>query len=414
MAVSNSGIMSADVARQPPAVDLVDVRWMGSSVASSECGTLPPFVIVIGVLGRRDVSATQVPGADFDVRCQRSRRSVCHVGEPDRAAPPVAGARSCRWWATTRLWWVFAGVARHLEETGMSLTISLLGPLRVTDEDGRVAVVEGLKARCLLVILTLARGTVVPADRLIDELWDGCPPPHPEASFHAHVCRLRRALARSDGSSPIVTRKPGYELVLAEVEVDADRFERLADAARVALADGGPPPPGSTPNGFWRCGADRRSSSTGTVRSQFSRHCVWKTCAWPSSRTALTPRSMLGQHGSLVPEFDRLVAEHPFRERLHGQRMLALYRSGRQADALRAYRHAATLLRDALGVTPGPALRNLEAAILRQDPGLIGDQDGGDLVGAAQRAGASRGHALGSCRRRGDVSVRLQGRGPPL
>jgi DNA-binding SARP family transcriptional activator len=285
--------------------------------------------------------------------------------------------------------------------------VSMLGPLQVTDGAGRVVGIEGYKSRCLFVILVLARGSAVPFDRLIDELWDGAPPPCAEKSLHAHVCRLRRAFAGNEvARSLIVTRRQGYELAADGFDVDIDRFAQLADQTRADLGDGRVAEARACAQRaleLWRGPALADFRDRGFAALEASRVEERRIAVIEDGVDAALG---VGQHGSLVGELEQLVVEHPFRERLYAQLMLALYRSGRQADALRVYRRAYRILRDELGVLPGPALRDLEAAILRHDAELIAEPGNGDLVDAARHAAC---HAARLWVRAGDEAMACAG-----
>jgi len=218
--------------------------------------------------------------------------------------------------------------------------------------------------RSALALLALNAGKVVSADRFIEELWGELAPGNPLNSVQSHVSQLRRLL----GSERIVTRPPGYLLDLDPEAVDVLRFERLvsiarngpsatsADALREALA-------------LWRGPPLIDVGDAPFVAVQASR---LEELRLGALEDRIDADLSLGLHGGLVVELQALVAEHPLRERFHGQLMVALYRAGRQADALRAYDSARKVLTEELGLSPGPDLRALEAAILAQDDSLAG------------------------------------------
>lgn len=245
----------------------------------------------------------------------------------------------------------------------------ILGPLEAVGQDGPVALPRG-RGRSLLALLTLRAGQVVATDRLVDELWGGCPPPTATTALHGLVSDLRRRLEpdRAGQRLPGVlqTRPPGYLLAIDPGQVDANRFRQLVDLAR-----GLSPPERAerlrTALGLWR----------GPALAEFTYE--------PFAQAAITALSDLrltaleerveadlscGRHAALVAELEGLVAEHPLRERLCAQLIVALYRCGRQADALAAYGATRRRLVDELGIEPGPQLRQLEAAVLRHDPAL--------------------------------------------
>lgn len=224
------------------------------------------------------------------------------------------------------------------------------------------------RQRVLLTLLLIRPGEVVSADRLADELWGGTTPETARHTLQAYVHRLRRALGQ-DGWR-LGTRPPGYRLEISPGELDAVTFQELVEEGRRAHAAG-----------------DRQSASSLLHRAlELWRGPVFadlpEVAALESERARLQEMRLacledridadlsLGRQDALVGELEALVTEHPFRERLWGNLMLALYRSGRQADALAAYRRVRDTLRDELGLEPGPELANLEELILVQDPSL--------------------------------------------
>jgi DNA-binding SARP family transcriptional activator/ABC-type oligopeptide transport system substrate-binding subunit/streptogramin lyase len=237
----------------------------------------------------------------------------------------------------------------------------ILGPLEAEDE-GRAIPLGGAKQRSVLALLLLARGRPVSTDRLIEEIWNGAPPGRAVKSVQVYVSQLRKVL----GDRRIVTRDGGYELIVAPGEVDADRFEEL-----VLEASGSAPPAASS----------RLCEALAFFRGEPLADLSLEVWAQPEI-ARLTERRLtvvearidadlaLGRHRELVPELEVLVASYPFREHLLEQLVLALYRSGRQADALGAYRRGAARLRGELGLEPGRPLQELEQGVLRQDPAL--------------------------------------------
>lgn len=245
----------------------------------------------------------------------------------------------------------------------------ILGPLEVTDGP-RTFDLPGGRARSLLALLVLRVGEAVSPDRLVDELWGDQPPPTVNTVLQGFVSRLRRLLEprRSPGEAAMVlqTVAGGYRLAVDPDDVDAHRFSRLLDDARqtsgverARLLDAA--------LGLWRGPA--------LADFTFEPFAQRPITALEEMRAAAIEDRIdaaleLGRHGDLVAEIERQVAAHPFRERLRGQLMLALYRAGRQRDALAAYSDARHMLMEELGIEPGPALRGLEQAVLRQDPSL--------------------------------------------
>ena len=242
------------------------------------------------------------------------------------------------------------------------MDFAILGPLRVAGPDGEIEI-RAPKQRSLLAMLLLShRQDVVSAERLIDALWGEHPPPTATKALQVNVSQLRRAL----GAETIVTRSGGYRIALEPGQLDVERFETLVEQSRgkphedaaellhEALALFRGPPLSDAPLlGPGAIEADRLMSARLDALEQRLEHDL-----------------ALGRHAAIAGELESLAAEHAFRERLHAQLMLALYRSGRQADALDAYRRARHILIEDLGLDPSPELKRLEAAILAQDPAL--------------------------------------------
>src|SRR3954447_24150668 len=239
----------------------------------------------------------------------------------------------------------------------------ILGPLRVGGPDGAIEI-RAPKQRALLAMLLLSyRDDAVSSARLIDVLWDEDPPPTATKALQVHVSQLRRALGPAN---PIVTRANGYSVTLEPGALDLERFETLvaqsrnappeeaAEQLRQALAEFRGPPLDDAP-------------LYGPAANEADRLTELRLAAL-ERRVELDLQ--LGRDRELVGELERLTAEHPYRERFHAQLMLALYRSGRQVDALEAYRRARRNLVEDLGLEPSRELQRLAAAILAQDPAL--------------------------------------------
>jgi DNA-binding SARP family transcriptional activator len=238
----------------------------------------------------------------------------------------------------------------------------ILGPLEVWDGERSVPV-GGAKPRSLLAVLLLNANRVVSTTRLVDELWGERAPPTAEGQLvRGYVYELRKQL----GADTLVTQPPGYRLPLDSHSLDLLEFERLVADARTASRE-------QAVEGWRRALALWRGPPLldvtlwGEARHEPARLAELRLAA----QVELVDSELaLGRHERLVGELEALVEAHPYQEPLHAQLMLALYRSGRQAEALAAYRTVRTALKDELGLQPGPALRELEAAILRQDEGL--------------------------------------------
>ena len=276
---------------------------------------------------------------------------------------------------------------RRVGETAFRL---LSGPFQAADTRGTVAVWPppltspssarsrcarasgwfasgGAKQRSLLALLLLDTGRVVSSDRLIEELWGGDPPEDAATALQQHVSRLRKLL---EPHEVLETRSPGYVLAIDPQQVDFSRFERLRDEGRALLEQG------------------RAEDASRTLRSALE---LWRgeplfdLAGEPFARDAL-PRLeeerleaveartdadlAAGRDAELVGELRRLVGEHPYRERLRAQLMLALYRAGRQSEALEAYADARRTLVGELGLEPGPELQRLQQAMLAHDPAV--------------------------------------------
>jgi DNA-binding SARP family transcriptional activator len=239
----------------------------------------------------------------------------------------------------------------------------ILGPLEALDGGAPVAV-PGIKERGVLAILLLHANELVSADRLIEQLWRDEPPASARKSLQVRVANLRKVLGH--GGSQIVTQSPGYVLRVEPDQLDLHRFERL-----VAIADEAEP----------RLAADTLREALALWRGApladlgFEEFAQGPIARLEELRLVAVEKRVdaeleLGLHADLSPELERLVSEHPLREGLRGRLMLALYRSGRQADALGVYRETRRVLDAELGLEPSPALQRLERAILAQDPVL--------------------------------------------
>jgi DNA-binding SARP family transcriptional activator len=242
----------------------------------------------------------------------------------------------------------------------------ILGPLEVVDGGDRLALGTA-KQRALLAVLLLRSNEIVSTDRLIDDLWGERPPETAGKVVQVYVSQLRKAL-REDNR--IVTRAPGYLLRIAPHEVDAQQFELLVDDGRRALASGdaaGAATKLRQALALWRGPPLADLAFEPFAQSEIAR-------LEERRLAALTERIeadlALGRHEDVIAEVEALVAEHPLQERLRGQLMVALYRAGRQAEALQAYEDARRTLAEELGLEPGPTLKRLERLILTQDPAL--------------------------------------------
>ena len=251
------------------------------------------------------------------------------------------------------------------------MEFSILGPFEVYDSSGSRLQLPAGRERALLVALLLRRGQVVSVDALIDALWGERPPSTAAKAVQGYVSHLRRALGpESAGSEGVLaTQSPGYVLRVEEGHVDASRFERLAKQGQRALEDGEPAEALEileSALSLWRGAPLAEFAFEDFARSEIQRLTERQLEAIEDRIEALL---QLGRHGGLVSELDALIGAHPLRERLRGQTMLALYRSGRQAEALQVYKEGGRLARE-LGLDPAVELKRLERAILDQDPSV--------------------------------------------
>jgi DNA-binding SARP family transcriptional activator len=245
--------------------------------------------------------------------------------------------------------------------TGGGMEFRVLGPLEAYEAGKRVPI-GGAKQRALLAVLLLNANRVVPRDRLIHALWEEEPPETARKALQVYVSQLRKLL----GSDLLLTRPPGYLLRVEPGMLDLDRFEAVLRDAREAdprtaankLREGLALFRGRPLADF----ANDRFAQAEIARLE-ELHLV-------ALEERIEAELRLGRHGELVPELEALVDEHPLRERLCRQRMLALYRCGRQVEALEAYQAARRELVEELGIEPGRELRGLHQSILRQDPAL--------------------------------------------
>ena len=227
----------------------------------------------------------------------------------------------------------------------------ILGPLEVLD-DGRTVDIGAAKQRALLAVLLLNANRVVSNDQLIEALWGERAPETAQKALQVYVSQLRKSLGRDR----IVTRTPGYELRVESGELDLERFEGLVSAGKLLEA----------------LGLSRGRPLADFAYEPFAQSEIARleelrlTCLEQRIEGDLGD----GRHASIVGELEALVREHPLKERLRAQLMLALYRSGRQAEALDVYQAGRTLLSDELGLEPGVELKDLQRAILAQDPSL--------------------------------------------
>jgi DNA-binding SARP family transcriptional activator len=242
----------------------------------------------------------------------------------------------------------------------------ILGPLEVWDGERQLQV-PGARQRALLALLLLHANQVVPTDRIVHELWD--PESHPTGpgALRVRIHELRKTLGHD---AVLVTRAPGYLIRLQSDDLDLHRFERLLDEGRRSLEAGAPGDATRALDealGLWR-----GPPLADVAYERFAQAVVARLeeLRLVAVELRIEAQLRLGRHAELIGQLSALVAEHPLRERLHALRMLALYRAGRQGEALDAYRAVRESLTAGLGLEPSAPLRQLERAILGQDPSL--------------------------------------------
>src|SRR5918994_7499460 len=253
------------------------------------------------------------------------------------------------------------------------IEFGVLGPLEAS-RGGEPLRLGGGKQRALLAILLLNANEVVSSDRLIGELWGEAAPETAGKALQVHVSQLRKALEPERGPGDpgrvLITKPPGYTLALEPDQLDLTRFDRLTGEGREALAASDPERAAallSDALSLWRGPALADVAFEPFAQPEIARLEELRMAALEDRLQADIER---GRHSDVIGELERLVAADPLRERPRAQLMLALYRSGRQAEALEAYAKARRALVEELGIEPGRELKELQAAILEQDPGL--------------------------------------------
>jgi DNA-binding SARP family transcriptional activator len=257
----------------------------------------------------------------------------------------------------------------------------------VADERLRLG---GRRQQAVLAVLLLHRGEAVASDRLIEAVWGGRPPARADKALHVYVSNLRKAL----GDGVLLTEGRGYLLAAESDQVDSERFEKLAAKGREALQEGDPDKARTwlqAALALWRGPPLTDFSYESFAQSEIARLEEVRVTALESRIEADLE---LGEHAAVVPELEALVHGHPLRERLYEQLMLALYRSGRQVDALERYQRARRKLLDEFGIEPGPRLKEIQQAVLNQDAAL----------GEPERGAAMRRRRWPRARRRGSAA----------
>jgi DNA-binding SARP family transcriptional activator len=245
----------------------------------------------------------------------------------------------------------------------------ILGPLEVRGEGGQRLPLPSGRHRALLALLLLHANEVVATERLIEELWEGEPTENAATALYGYISQLRKALG--DGGRQLLhTRAPGYLIELEPDQLDATHAEQLVAAGRAALREGEPGQAAATLRealSLWRGAPLAELAYESFAQAEIRRLEELRLAALEERIEA---DLALGRHGDVIGELGALVADHPLRERLRGQLMLALYRGGRQAEALAVYQDGRRALVEELGIEPSRPLQELEQKILRQDPDL--------------------------------------------
>ncbi|HEV7650982.1 MAG TPA: AfsR/SARP family transcriptional regulator [Actinophytocola sp.] len=252
------------------------------------------------------------------------------------------------------------------------MEFSVLGSIEVTAGDVRLEL-GGVKQRAILAYLVLHANKVVPTSQILEVMWDGSPPPTARKMIQNAVSGIRRMLSHhgEPGTTPMLrTHPPGYQLRLDTEDIDLYRFRRRAREGRAAIADGNP-----------ARGAELMHDALSLWRGRALTDLVETGISW-SELTAIEDERLsvledrldaeltCGRHREITPELEVITATEPLRERLCQQFMLALYRSGRQADALRIYRRTREALVSSLGLEPGRGLQDLQQRILDHDAAI--------------------------------------------
>ncbi len=263
------------------------------------------------------------------------------------------------------------GAVKRQPTTGKDVRSSLglaefriLGPVEASVA-GQPASLPAAKPRALLAVLLLSRNRVVSVDRLVDELWEN-PPDTATKALQGYVSQLRKAL----GADRVLTKPPGYSLRVEEGELDLDRFEQLVREGRELLASGDSKAAARRLEEaleLWRGAPFAEFLAEPFARDAGAR---LEEARLAALEDRIEADLALGRHARLLPELEELVAREPLRERPRAQLMLALYRSGRQADALELYRRTRETLSEELGIEPSLELQELERRMLQHDPTL--------------------------------------------
>ncbi|MGH3040356.1 MAG: AfsR/SARP family transcriptional regulator, partial [Gaiellaceae bacterium] len=249
------------------------------------------------------------------------------------------------------------------------MTFSLLGPLEAR-VDGEALPLGGARQRSLLALLLLHANETVSRERLIEGVWGAERPSTIGAALNVHLSKIRKLLAAAGTDATLVTELHGYVLRVDPERLDLHRFERLVREGRQALVAGHAEEAAATLDralALWRGPPLAELALDASVDGALARFGELRLSGLEDRFEA---ELLLGRHTELVAELEEFVRAHPLREHARAQLMVALYRSGRQSEALQAYRDARMLLAEELGLDPGPELQRIEKAILVQDASL--------------------------------------------
>ncbi len=263
------------------------------------------------------------------------------------------------------------------------MRFGILGPLQVVSDDDEPVALGGHRQRAMLAALLLHANAGVPSGRLIEELWGGEPPRSAAKTLQVYVSRIRHALG-GDGAQRLETVPGGYRLRVEPEELDADQFEKLLRESVRLLAAGRPAAAGDgvcAALELWRGDPLSDLAYESFAQAEIARLEERRLAA---EELRVDAELAVGRDRDAIASLRPLIGAHPYRERLRGRLMLALYRAGRQAEALAAYQDARETLVDALGIEPSAELRDLHAAILAQDTALIAEPPGGSSRSAAR------------------------------
>lgn len=259
----------------------------------------------------------------------------------------------------------------HTQPPGAAPRFGILGRLQVRTADGRPVALGGPRARQLLALLLLHPRRPLSSELLVTAMWGESPSDGAATTLRTHVAAVRRVLAAAGADGAIANRPGGYALLLDRADLDAEVFEDLVHRGQEALGIGDPTRAAALLRDaltLWRGDVlgdlGPPDFAETTVARLDELHVV-------AEESAMAAALELGQHRDVVGRLQELIATHPYHERLCGLLVLALYRSGRQADALAAYASTKQRLGDELGIDPGPEMQALETAVLRQDPALL-------------------------------------------